>query len=143
MKYRIFIYTAMNPAYPFHTQGIVYFRPYTQEGTQITYSRPEDAEDAISKAPHLLDTRESYTIQSYSDNEIEKEEQEKREEEELNLAIKSLSTIESRIHDSLDDLLNELGEAGVDVSYFPHRAKMVQIAYAKKFYAEFCDKGTL
>jgi len=37
----------------------------------------------------------------------------------------------------LDNMIDELGEAGVDISCFGHRARMVLVKYAKKLTYDF------
>ncbi len=47
----------------------------------------------------------------------------------------ALNQSEYRIFKQLDAMIERLGEAGVDVSHFPHKAGMVLISVAKEIYA--------
>lgn len=53
---------------------------------------------------------------------------------ELEEAIKSFTGKQLQIYKCLDILMDELYNKGVDTSYFPHRARMVLVDYAKRLH---------
>lgn len=51
--------------------------------------------------------------------------------------IAKMDTKQKMVYDLLDLMVNDLGEAGVDVSYFPEAAQLVMIEYADKIIDKF------
>jgi hypothetical protein len=66
---------------------------------------------------------------------LERHNQDKLDREELATARKALTPHEDAIHTLLDELIDAVGDAGADVSYFPHEANMALVEYAKKIAA--------
>lgn len=61
---------------------------------------------------------------------------EAREKSEWETAWNTASERGRKIHQLLDDLISSFYDAGVDVSYFPHRASMAQLEFANKLSKE-------
>lgn len=59
-----------------------------------------------------------------------------QESSEWNAAWEGASPVAQAIFRSLDLFINDLSSAGVDVSYFPHRASMAQLEFANKLSKE-------
>jgi hypothetical protein len=63
------------------------------------------------------------------------------EREELDAAFATLSPLEGQIYDLLDEYVDAAGEAGADVSYWPHGARMATVEFAKKIVAKLQEKS--
>jgi len=72
----------------------------------------------------------------YTAQEIKDKEEKKAQGKELDRALDN-GEADREVYNLLDNMIDELGEAGVDVSCFGHRARMVLVKYAKKLTYDF------
>jgi uncharacterized protein YPO0396 len=71
-----------------------------------------------------------------SPEQLEQQRQYRQEEEELKAATDALFSHERAAYEFLNALVDKLYAAGVDVSYFPHRASLVLVNAAKQLAAK-------
>jgi hypothetical protein len=77
-------------------------------------------------------TREE-TMARESPEQKQQRERKEREKRELQTGISALTCHQTEVWGKLWELVDELGDCGVDVSYFPHSAQMKMLEWAKKF----------
>ena len=73
---------------------------------------------------------------TYTAREIKDKEKREAESKEFDRALGDIMA-DRAVYNLLNNMIDELGEAGVDVSCFGHRARMVLVKYAKKLTYDF------